>query len=239
MNTDQLKTKIGQVPALFVFKKTLFEASQNGVILFYHGLGASKETNFKELESLADAGFLAVGLDVCCHGERRSKDFDSQFDEHSPNFELELISAIKNTADEVPKIIDELIANYKISSERIGISGISMGGYIAYKAVTIDRRIKTAVPILGSPQWNVMRHESPCFFLNNFFPAALLAQNAGKDHTVPPFNSKKLYNDLLPYYKQAPERLGYVEYPESGHFMLEYEWNELWSNTINWFLKFM
>ena len=49
-----------------------------GTVLLYHGLGASKDSNRAELASLADKGFLAVGIDAIAHGERRATDFDHQ-----------------------------------------------------------------------------------------------------------------------------------------------------------------
>ena len=35
------------------------------------------------------------------------------------------------------------------------------------------------------------------------------------------------------------ERISYIEYPQSNHFMIEEEWNELWENVIVWFEKFL
>ncbi|MBI2265239.1 MAG: hypothetical protein HYU64_08710 [Armatimonadetes bacterium] len=73
------KATLGLAPALLVYKENLEKAAIKGTILFYHGLSAAKETNLKELRSLADAGFLAVGLDNIGHGERRYSDFERRF----------------------------------------------------------------------------------------------------------------------------------------------------------------
>jgi len=38
---------------------------------------------------------------------------------------------------------------------------------------------------------------------------------------------------------KSPEKIAYIEYPQSNHFMIEEEWNELWENVLLWFEKFI
>ncbi len=47
------------------------DAAERGCILFFHGLGASKDVQLPDLESLAARGFLVVGVGGVGHGERR------------------------------------------------------------------------------------------------------------------------------------------------------------------------
>ena len=126
------------------------EAAWRGTLLFYHGFVASKESQFKELDSLARAGFLAIGVDNVGHGARRYPDFRPQ----------------------------------------------------------------------------------------DFFPVALLSQNAARDENVPARHARALHETLAPLYAAHPEREAYLEYPESGHFMLEHEWNDLWHHTVAWYERF-
>jgi uncharacterized protein len=236
METKEYQVKLGHAPALFVFKNTREEAAANGTILFYHGLRAAKETNRKELNSLAERGFLAVGIDNIGHGER----IYHNFDDHSSSknsFEHFFLDMVQKTVNEVPEIIDELIKNGL--GDKLGISGISMGGYIAYGAVMTDKRLKVAAPILGSPKWKSSIEKSPHNHPEKFFPTAMLSQNAGKDESVPPVFAREFHECLVPYYKEAPDRLKYIEYPESNHFMIESDWNILWENVLEWFDRFL
>ena len=68
-----------------------------------------------------------------------------------------------------------------------------------------------------------------------FPPRAVLLANAGRDENVPPAPARAFAAALQPYYAERPDRLRYVEYPESGHFMREGDWNELWYTAVGWF----
>jgi uncharacterized protein len=241
LSTHEIKQEnlwINSVPMAIFYKHTPEKAGTYGTILFYHGLKSSKEGNTKELRELAEKGFLAAGIDNAGHGERCYTDLDSLM--ASGNFfQNVFLDMVRKTAGEVPVLIDELAGRGWSKPDRIGVCGISMGGYIAYSAVTIDPRIKAAVPILGSPKWTSENEDSPHKHPHRFFPTALLAQNAGMDLSVPPMFARAFNGVLKPYYKDMPERLKYIEFPDSGHFMLEHDWNYLWTNTLEWFEKFL
>jgi len=81
--------------------------------------------------------------------------------------------------------------------------------------------------------------QAPMNFPEKFPPCALLASNAAKDIYVPPNPSREFSRVLQPYYSDDPERLKYVEYAESGHFMREQDWNDLWDLIIFWFEKYL
>ena len=52
-------------------------AEPRAVAFFYHGLQNNKETHRKEIEDLARAGFLSVGVDAIPHGERGIDDLSA------------------------------------------------------------------------------------------------------------------------------------------------------------------
>ena len=235
--TREESTRIADIPALLVYEKTPPEAAQKGTILFYHGLAAKKETGMKELSSLARTGYLAVALDNVGHGERRYEDFDHRFSSANPNLEEDFTKAVADTAEEVPKIIDALCHRYGARGDKFAVAGISMGGFITYRAIHVDKRLKVAAPILGSPQWKIKDRRSPHENLNGFYPCAILSQNAGDDESVPPQAARELHERLSDHYVNAPEKNKYVEFPNVGHFMPEEDWNRLWSNVLNWLQK--
>src|SRR5215217_5002203 len=79
-------------------------------VLVYHGLGADKEIQRKELVTLAEAGFLAVGIDAAGHGERRLPDFEARFAGPWEEVEPLFLSLVTETVAEVPAVLDALVA---------------------------------------------------------------------------------------------------------------------------------
>jgi alpha-beta hydrolase superfamily lysophospholipase len=239
MEIQEIRMRLAGVPARLLFVDSPEHAAAQGAILFYHGFTASKEVQGKELSSLAEHGFLAVGLDNVGHGERRYPNFEKRFSFVTPHAMKNFIAAVRETALEIPQVIDDLLRNGLAWPEKIGVSGISMGGYIAYASVLADRRIRAVAPILGSPKWGSLYYDSPHFYPHNFYPVALLSQNAGEDQSVSPRFACDFHKVLKPYYAEAPERLVYVEYPGVGHFMPEQDWSVLWKNVVEWFVCFL
>ena len=216
-----LHLSLASAPALVMFRDTPEERARQGTVLFYHGFGESKDGYVSVLlQRIAQAGFLAVGIDGVGHGERRYADFNERFPPFEPhlmgNVELEarFLSTVRATAQEVPLIIDALIERGWAHKERIGIAGHSFGGYVTYAAIVADKRIQVAASVVGSPEWRLPWPDSPHLQLDAFFPTAVLSQVAGKDTNVLPEFARALHSRLAEYYTQAPERLCYIEYPE-------------------------
>ncbi|MFC1707495.1 hypothetical protein ACFL59_11895, partial [Planctomycetota bacterium] len=150
MNSKRLQ--VAGVPSVLVFADSVEAAVQRGTILFYHGLGVSKLAHLPELRRLARAGFLAIGLDNVGHGERRYPDYEDRFS--PPRSDAAFFEVVRETAAEVPSVLDELVRLGLAQNDRLGVGGISLGGYIAYGAVLADRRLRVATPVIGSPVWN-------------------------------------------------------------------------------------
>lgn len=227
-----------KTPTVFVYNDDITEASQRGTILFFHGLGASKDVQMHDLKNLAKSGFLVVGIDNVGHGERRSPDFEQKFSAQNSSFEENFQQAVLETAQEVPMIICELEKRQLIYNNNIGITGISMGGFITYRAVVEYAHFKAAVSILGSPKWKNNDSHSPHLYMAKFAPTALMSLNAGKDSSVPAFQAKDFHDELPKYYAER-SKLEYIEYPDSEHFMRENDWNDLWNNMTKWFSKWL
>lgn len=240
METLVSRIRIKETPALLAYAGTPARAGKRGTILFFHGLYADKDKQFKELRSLAGQGYLAVGIDNVGHGERRYQDMEEWFCGPSDVADGNFVRAVSDTAMEIPCLIDSLVAQGLALPDKIGVSGISMGGFIAFAAPLVDRRIRVCAPILGSPKWPCRDGLEPVGQVNpQYFPSALLVQNAGRDTSVPPGPARNFCKDLETAYASAPERLRYVEFPNSGHFMEEGDWYSLWGNLLQWFDRFM
>ena len=191
----------------------------------------------KELTSIAEHGFLAVGLDAIHHGERLHPDLDIWM-KTSEGFEERFLGMVEGTAAEIPSILDDLMQQSLIEDVRIGIMGVSMGAYITYRTLLDEKRIVAAVPLLGNPEWGE-HPSSPHLRHEDFYPAAILSQTAGLDSSVPPAPARRLHEKLKTLYTDMPERQRYIEYRYSGHFMREDDWNTAWKFSMEWMKRFI
>lgn len=217
-----------------------------GSVLLYHGLGASKEVQRKELEWLASAGLRGICVDAPHHGERADTVLDRLASAENPH--PEFIRIVREAAMEIPSLVDFCIREF---GGKVAVCGISLGGFISFAAVPIEKRLAASVPILGSPDWNhrdgrapsdallKSMEESPALNPGAFPPCALLVANAGRDIQVPPDAARTFVQSLQPYYREFPGRLRYLEYPESEHMMREQDWANLWQETTAWLLRFL
>lgn len=211
----EILRRLDEVPVLEVVP----EGDPRATVLVYHGLTACKETQRKELHDLAFAGYRAVGVDAVGHGERRRP---------GPGTHREVIEIVDATAAEVPRLLDRL------GEGPFAIAGISMGGYVTFAAASREPRLRTAVSILGCPDWTVrgalppdLASRSPHLRPEGFAHCRVFAWNAGRDVHVPPGPARE-------FLARLPGRHLYLEYPESEHFMREADWEDGWARTLSW-----
>ncbi|WP_420127392.1 alpha/beta hydrolase family protein [Longimicrobium sp.] len=200
-------------------------------VLWFHGFGVDKETHRKELRQLAEAGFVAVGVDAAGHGARRLPDLDAR--QAAPHAQAlrTMIELAWRTADEVPALVRGLVEEGLADGGRIGVTGVSMGGYVVYAAVLTEPAIRAAVSILGSPEWP--EGDSPHRHLDGFRRTALLSVTAERDENVPPAAARELHRRLA---EAEPDSAmhRYVELPGAVHLMSEEHWNRAMDETLRW-----
>lgn len=191
-----------------------------GTVLVYHGLKADKSTHRKELTQLAERGFLAIGVDAHGHGERALPDLAAFM---AGDTQANFLKLVRPTVAEIPRLIERLRALEETGP--FGVTGISMGGYIAFAAPLAAPEVRAVVPILGSPLWRDA-DDSPHLAPRAYRDVALFAWNAGRDVNVPPGPARD--------FTRALEKV-YVEYPDSDHFMQPEDWEDGWRRTLDWF----
>ena len=236
------------IPVLFYYP----EGAENiPVVICMHGYYCSKHEIENIGARLAEEGFFAVLPDARMHGERSIPDFSEKFD--NTNFFKNFFNVVKETAEDVTRIIDYLRDIKEADIGRVGITGISMGGHIAFMATAYDNRIKAAAPIIGTPDWTGLIDSHPNFtrpegeFLDyimqfeplthyeNFYPSALLIQNGVRDVTVPITGARRLVDKLKGLYKDIPEKYLLIEYPETGHEVTQ----NMIVEAVNWFRRYL
>jgi len=221
-------------PAVLVSNKSFEESAKNGIVLFYHGLGASKELNFAELEGIASAGLLAVGIDNFGHGERRDLDFENLFDEHNSERINNIYKFVKKTAEEVDEIIFFLTEEFSLKNPKISVCGISMGGCIAYLTPQYSNRISVVSSILGTPIWHNVGDNFQDR-INLYKNVSLLSQNAVLDNIISLSDVQNFHSFLDETYHSTNHK--FVKYNNSGHFMREEDWHAACSLSLDWIKK--
>jgi uncharacterized protein len=219
---------IAGVPALVAYAGESDDARP--LVLWFHGLGVDKETHRAELQFLAEAGFLAVGVDAVGHGERRWPHLQQLIDAPRAEAFATAVDVAVQTANEVPGIIDALILERLADPKHIALAGISMGAFTVYRALA-DRRGRAgcAVAILGSPRWPFA--SSPHNELDAFCDSALLSITAELDENVPPTAARELHYALE---RRCPEKHRYVELSGAVHLMSASHWEETKRAMLNW-----
>jgi pimeloyl-ACP methyl ester carboxylesterase len=210
-------------------------------VLFFPGLSANKEVQDGEARSLMENGFAAVVVDAPHHGARRSSLLDEMASASGDQAHHILLRLIGEAIAEIPALVDELLAR---GHRTVAIGGISMGAFIALGAAVEEPRLSAIVSILGSPDFaprsgNVPDNlrervaRSPIHQLARFPPRPVLLLNGGRDDRVPPDPARRFHEALRPLYGDRETAVHYREYPESGHFVREDDWRDLWQCVLS------
>lgn len=204
------------------------------LVLWFHGFGVGKEVHRPELERIAGAGFLAVGVDAAGHGERRLPDLDARIDAPREEALRTAVELAARTAAEVPAVVRALADDGLADPDRVAVAGISMGGYLVYGAVLAEPSVRAAVAILGSPEWP--RGDSPHLHPEAFHRVALLSITAGRDENVPPDAAREFHRRLAADHPE-PRRARYLELPGAVHLMGAADWATTMDETIGWLAR--
>lgn len=209
----------------------LLAVAQDGgrrpAVLFYHGLHSDKETHRKELESLAQRGFLALGVDTVGHGQRRMPDLAGYLERGPLRSQVEKL--IRPSLEEVPLLLDFLEAQ---GYGPFALMGVSMGAMLAYAAPQRDSRLRAVVAVLGDPDW-CQPYDRPQAYRS----VAMLAWNAGQDSQVPPGPARGWLEYLRDQFPEGD--FAYQEYAESDHFMRPEDWEQGWKHSLDWLSRFL
>lgn len=192
-------------------------------VLFYHGLQSDKETHLPELQSLAQRGFLALGVDAVGHGQRRMPDLTGYLN-RGPLLE-QASKLLRPGLEEIPLILDFLEAE---GYGPFGLCGISFGAMLAYAAPQRDARLRAIAAILGDPSWC-----NPYPHVDAYQGVSLLAWNAGQDTHVSAQPAAQWLAHLQSCFPDG--HYEYQLYPESDHFMRPQDWEVGWQRTLAWF----
>jgi len=130
-------------------------------LILSHGVTGNKENWTEKMTQLPKIGFYTVALDNRYHGERKGISFREKIITVEGCLDLVVLRKVMNeTALDISTLIDPFIAEKEVDSSKIGMMGISMGGFVTYASLINDSRISFAVPIICSPFWDDISEDS-------------------------------------------------------------------------------
>lgn len=184
-------------------------------VVVYHGFTRSKEHDSNLAYMLAHAGFRVVMPEAEGHGER--------FDGDAAGRLLKFWDILKSCIDELPTIRQELLDRQLVLNDRIGVAGLSMGGFVTLGALSKYPWLKAGVSWMGSAYFldlartlypplgiyneqTADRHEShmarmclydPSTQLERMSDRPLLLWHGMRDEVVPFSESARLHAELV------------------------------------------
>lgn len=245
---------IQDIPTLACYRQ---DGRPKPLVLCAHGFSGAKEDLQEQLEILATAGYYALALDNRAHGDRPPPRFrEAAFSGRGLDL-YQVRRLIKETADDVVTLLDHLCpgseidpgqADPEINPGRIAMLGSSMGGYVTFRALVIDERIRVAAPLISSPYWDDVPADvriddspqarqrlaqyaaqyAPAVTPGRFYPRPLLVQVGGRDNHLNPRRVSGFCRKLKPYYAADPRRLRLVFEPKVGHRITQAMWDNVW-----------
>jgi len=245
-------TKLGEVTCLIDHNR---DGSKKPVLILCHGLGGSRWDNSGPMKEYSSAGYFCVSIDSRMHGGRAPREeLDRAIRKNGATDYFQVRRLIKETADDIPGILDALAKDPDANISRVCIMGGSMGGYVAIRAAMMERRIKAVVSLIASPIWSDLpmnrpyagpsatseefnsfcKRFSPENFPDQFVHCALLMQIGGADAHYNPQNVKAFCETLRRY---SPDKNRYDVYvaPGAGHAVTP----EMWKNMRAWFKQYI
>ncbi len=200
-------------------------------VFWMHGFRADALAHAAELEQCAALGFVAVAVDAVDHGTRRGPQLDDRLRRSEHGALPVMLDVVEETVRELPALIDALVADFRVDRARVSMVGISMGAFLAYRAIVGDVPLRSVVALLGSPEWpgDTSAHRS----LSAFRDVALLSITAEHDVSVPPAAVHRLHDALAVRPDDATPRHHHV-LRGSGHLTTAAHWAEAMTETVAW-----
>ncbi len=211
--------------------------------------------------ALARRGFVVLGVDAYCFGERNG---------HGPGGPREKGSDGELTASKFSlwvgrtlwgmilrddlMALDYLVSRPEVDPNRVGVTGISMGATRSWWLMALDERLKTGVAVACLTRYqNLIEHESLkehgiYYFVPGFLrhfdteavialiaPRPVLFMTGDQDGGSPPDGIRQIEAAARPAWKLPGKDADFqsIIYPGLGHVYTR----EMWSNTVAWLQK--
>lgn len=235
------QSRLGRgVPAYLILPREQDQPLPAVVLL--HGITHSKNEMYNHALRLAQVGFIACGIDAWGHGERQHNPFPTDRTQKA-DF---LLRVFQETGPDVVSVLEDLAGRSEVRADALGLIGVSMGGAILHYVLTCTRRVRAAVTLISSAEWDWIERDAsdpalrrfaqesaPLLHVERYPPVALLLLNAGQDESIPLESAQRTYDRLRPAYADRPELLRFEVFPEARHRVTV----EMTRRAIDWLQK--
>jgi dienelactone hydrolase len=239
-------------------------------ILYCHWHGGEYDIGKEELfqarhtpeapgPALARRGFVVLGIDAYCFGERNG---------HGPGGPTEKGKDGELTASKFNLWVgrtlwgmilrDDLIAldylasRHEVDADQLGVMGMSMGATRAWWLMALDERLKTGVPICCLTRYqnlierellkahgiyyfvpNMLNHFDTEAVVSLIAPRSVLFLDGDQDGTSPVDGIHAIESAVRPVYSLYGKEKEFqsIVYAGQGHLYTP----EMWSKTLDWF----
>jgi uncharacterized protein len=132
------------------------------LVVFAHGMTGRKEDGIPLGYRLATAGCFCVAPDAPLHGERlddrirylgRPRPGQTCPPETGLDDWYLMLELVVQAARETGALAEHLAGDPRVDAARLGVTGVSMGGYLAFYMAAHDPRVRAAAPVVGMPAW--------------------------------------------------------------------------------------
>jgi pimeloyl-ACP methyl ester carboxylesterase len=136
------------------------DPQQRPLVFFVHGFMSHKRQGLAFGYELARAGFHFVSFDAYMHGDRfdeRLGDLCSGRGDHvypvgsGLDLFFSMHEVIVQTARDLETLIAHLAGSERVDTARVGLTGLSMGGFATFYMAANNPAIRAAAPIAGIP----------------------------------------------------------------------------------------
>ncbi len=226
------------------------------LVFVTHGRGGNVTDIFEPCRDLAAAGLIAIGIEQRNHGRRL---VDARCNSDNPA-DL-LYSLILGTARDMSLLIDCLPARLGIAADRVGVTGVSLGGHVTQLVMALDPRVTVGASLIGSGDFRslmelravkygiaaeqfaafyspaldaLVQRYDPINHADRFADRPLLLLNGASDDLVQAECNQRFEAALRPYYTH-PDRLRLSVYPDVAHATPR----EMWAEAREWLTQWL
>jgi dienelactone hydrolase len=216
-------------------------------VVYYHGVTQAKHVyldSHPTARLLADRGFVVALPDAPGHGERPAA--ATLVERLRASLPREFCADIEQAAGEASSLYDWLAARPEVDAVRLGVLGLSMGGFTtATVAARLRHRLRAAVCIAGCAdlprcmaatdsiapgKWGPLDRAidvetrdriariDPLGFPNAYAPLPLLLLHGDQDTWNPCDTSERFAAALAPHYAPNPDALRLTIVPGAPHW---------------------
>lgn len=250
------KINVANIPLLHIVKESIKDR-KTPFVIFVHGFTSAKENNLHYAYYLAEKGIRVVLPEALYHGERGPslKPFE---------LNMRFWEIVLNEIQELKIIKEYFEENSLIDSTRIGVAGTSMGGIVSLGALTQFEWVKAAVSLMGSPCYTSFlrsqlvaikqtRGNLPLsdeeikeqvlqlqpfdlsLHKDKLRNRPILFWHGERDQVVPFAPTYQFYKEIIPLYKNTPDRLKFIVDPLADHKVS----SEGTKALVEWFERFL